>query len=43
LLLERAKRLVFANFVELMTDLAPDALPQIESLRGRTPSVEEAK
>jgi type VI secretion system protein ImpA len=43
LLLERAKRLVFANFVELMSDLAPDALPQIESLRGRTPPVDDAK
>lgn len=36
LLLERAKRLVYSSFLELMTDLAPDALPQIENLRGRT-------
>jgi len=42
LLLERAKRLVYANFVELVSDLAPEALPQVESLRGRAPRDGEA-
>lgn len=42
LLLERAKRLVYANFVELVTDLAPDALPQVENLRGRVARDEPA-
>ncbi len=34
LLLERAKRLVFANFLEILRDLAPDALPQAEQITG---------
>jgi type VI secretion system protein ImpA len=34
LLMERAKRLVHADFVELVKDLAPAGLPQVESIRG---------
>ena len=34
LLMQRAKRLVHADFVELVKDLAPAGLPQVESLLG---------
>jgi type VI secretion system protein ImpA len=34
LLLERAKRLVPLGFAEIVRDLAPDAMPTIEALRG---------
>ncbi len=36
LLLQRAKRLVAANFIELLRDLAPDALVQVEKITGTT-------
>jgi type VI secretion system protein ImpA len=35
LLMERAKRLVHANFVDLVKDLAPAGVDEIENLRGR--------
>jgi type VI secretion system protein ImpA len=35
LLMERAKRLVHANFVDLVKDLAPAGVSEIENLRGR--------
>jgi type VI secretion system protein ImpA len=35
LLLQRCKRLVSANFLEIVRDVAPDAVPQVEILRGR--------
>jgi type VI secretion system protein ImpA len=41
LLLERAKRLVPLGFLELIRDLAPDAIAQAEALRGSYPSSEE--
>jgi len=34
LLLQRARRLVTKDFVEIMRDLAPDALTQIDAIRG---------
>lgn len=34
LLLERARRLVHKDFLEILQDLAPDALPQIKVIRG---------
>jgi len=34
-LLQRSKRLVSANFLDIVRDLAPDGLPQIENLRGK--------
>jgi type VI secretion system protein ImpA len=34
LLLRRAKRLISKNFVEIMRDLAPDALTQVDNIRG---------
>ncbi len=33
-MLERAKRLVPLGFLELIRDLAPDAVAQAEALRG---------
>jgi type VI secretion system protein ImpA len=36
LLMERAKRLVHSNFVDLVKDLAPDGLSQVENIRGRS-------
>lgn len=42
LLMERARRLVHANFIELVTDLAPDGLSQIENLRGRRAGQDDA-
>jgi type VI secretion system protein ImpA len=35
LLLQRSKRLVSANFMDIVRDLAPDGLAQIENLRGK--------
>jgi type VI secretion system protein ImpA len=35
LLLQRCKRLVSASFLDIVRDLAPDAVSQVESLRGR--------
>jgi type VI secretion system protein ImpA len=37
LLLKRCKRLVSANFLDIVRDLVPDALSQVEALRGRDP------
>ena len=36
LLLNRAKRLVSKDFLEIVRDLAPDALAQVELIRGRS-------
>jgi type VI secretion system protein ImpA len=41
LLMERAKRLVHADFVELVKDLAPAGLPQVENLRGPSDQEQE--
>jgi type VI secretion system protein ImpA len=35
ILLQRGKRLVSANFMDIVRDLAPDGLAQIENLRGK--------
>ena len=35
LLLQRCRRLVSASFLDIVRDLAPDAVPQVEILRGR--------
>lgn len=35
LLLRRCKRLVSANFLDIVRDVAPDAVHQVEALRGR--------
>jgi type VI secretion system protein ImpA len=35
MLLQRSKRLVSANFMDIVRDLAPDGLAQIENLRGK--------
>ena len=35
LLVQRAKRLVSANFLDIMRDLAPDGMSQIENLKGK--------
>jgi len=35
LLLRRCKRLVSANFFDIIRDVAPEAVPQVEALRGR--------
>ena len=35
LLLQRSKKLVSANFMDIVRDLAPDGLAQIENLRGK--------
>ena len=37
LILKRARRLVNKSFIELLTDLAPDSLPQINTITGRQP------
>ena len=34
LLIQRCKRLVTANFLEIVRDILPDALPQAEAIRG---------
>ncbi len=34
MLIRRAKRLVSKNFMEIVRDLAPDGLPQVEKIRG---------
>ncbi|BBA33154.1 putative type VI secretion-associated protein, ImpA family [Methylocaldum marinum] len=38
LLLTRAKRLVLMDFIEIIKDLAPDGLSQVELIKGREPS-----
>jgi type VI secretion system protein ImpA len=38
LLLQRSKRLVSASFMDIVRDLAPDGLPQVENLRGKDES-----
>ena len=38
LLIQRAKRLVGVSFLDIMADLAPDALQSIENITGRPPS-----
>jgi len=35
ILLQRSKRLVSANFMDIVRDLAPDGLAQVETLRGK--------
>jgi type VI secretion system protein ImpA len=35
LLLQRCKRLVAANFLDIIRDLAPDAVAKMEGLRGK--------
>jgi type VI secretion system protein ImpA len=37
LLMNRARRLVHANFIDLVKDLAPEGLSQVENLRGQAP------
>lgn len=34
MLLERARRLVAKDFLEILRDVAPDALPAVQQLRG---------
>jgi len=36
ILLERAKRLVAKDFMQIIQDLAPGGLPEVEAVRGRT-------
>lgn len=38
ILLRRSKRLVSASFLDIVRDLAPDGLSQVENIRGRDPS-----
>jgi type VI secretion system protein ImpA len=38
ILLQRSKRLVSASFLDIVRDLAPDGLSQVENIRGRDPS-----
>lgn len=38
ILLKRSKRLVSANFLDILKDIAPDGLSQAENLRGRDPA-----
>ena len=38
ILLRRSKRLVSASFLDIVRDIAPDGLSQIENLRGKDPS-----
>jgi len=38
ILLQRSKRLVSASFLDIVRDLAPDALAQVENFRGKDPS-----
>lgn len=42
LLLKRAKRLVFMDFIEIIKDLAPDGLSQVELIRGQESSSEDS-
>jgi type VI secretion system protein ImpA len=39
ILLQRSKRLVSASFLDIVRDIAPDGLSQVENLRGKDPSV----
>lgn len=41
LLLQRAKRLVSADFMEILRDIAPDAVPQAEHVTGATAGGQE--
>lgn len=41
ILMERARRLVHANFMELIEDIAPDGLTQVQTLRGKREGEEE--
>jgi hypothetical protein len=34
--MKRAKRMVAMSFLEIMKDVAPDAMPQAELLRGHS-------
>lgn len=38
ILLQRSKRLVSASFLDIVRDIAPDGLSQVENLRGKDPS-----
>jgi type VI secretion system protein ImpA len=38
ILLQRSKRLVSANFLDIVRDIAPDGLSQVENLRGKDPT-----
>jgi len=38
LLIKRAQRLIGVSFLEIMSDLAPDALGSIENITGRSNS-----
>lgn len=38
ILLQRSKRLVSASFLDIVRDLAPDGLSQVENIRGKDPS-----
>jgi type VI secretion system protein ImpA len=38
ILLKRSKRLVSASFLDIVRDLAPDGLTQVENIRGKDPS-----
>jgi type VI secretion system protein ImpA len=38
ILLQRSKRLVSASFLDIVRDLAPDGLAQVENIRGKDPS-----
>jgi type VI secretion system protein ImpA len=38
ILLKRSKRLVSASFLDIVRDVAPDGLSQVENLRGKEPS-----
>lgn len=38
ILLQRSKRLVSASFLDIVRDLAPDGLTQVENIRGKDPS-----
>ena len=35
LLIQRCKRLVSANFLDIIRDIIPEAMPQAEAIRGR--------
>ncbi len=41
ILMERAKRLVHMDFMDIMQNLAPDGVPQIEVIRGPEPEAAE--
>jgi hypothetical protein len=35
--MERCKRLVTMSFIDIVKDLVPEAVNQVETLKGRTP------